>query len=218
MKNFKDLFYNTTRHSKKWENYFEIYDKHFYPYIDKNPTILEVGVAHGGSTEMYKNYFENCTIHAVDYDTQFEHVVDELGVTVTMGDQADENFWDHYLNDKPEFDIIIDDGGHTMIQQVVTLIKTFPKLKEGGTYLAEDTHTSYWEAWGGKFRDPTTFIEMTKGLVDFLHSPHIRDILPPPEITETFKDLWSVTYYNSIVVFEKRKSLPSVEAINGKSQ
>jgi hypothetical protein len=218
MKNFRDLFYTIDRHSKKWESYFEIYDKHFYPYIDKNPTILEVGVAHGGSTEMYKKYFENCIIHAVDYDTAFEQVVTDLGVKVTLGDQSNPEFWDSYLLDKPNFDIIIDDGGHKMQEQIVTLVKTFPKLNDGGIYLVEDTHTSYWEQWGGNFRDPNTFIEMSKGLVDLLHQLHIKDIIPPKDLTETFQNLWSVTYYDSIVVFEKRKSLPSIEANNGKKQ
>lgn len=218
MKDMRELFYSAGRHSKKWENYFQIYEKHFYPYIYKNPTILEVGVAHGGSTEMLKNYFDHCTIHAVDYDTRFEHVVDSLGVKVTLGDQESQEFWDHYLFDKPEFDIIIDDGGHTMQQQIVTLLKTYPKLKEGGTYVVEDTHTSYWKPWGGGFRDPNTFIEMSKGLIDILHSPHITDISAPQELLAIFQDMWSITFYNSIVVFEKRKSLPSIEANNGKPQ
>jgi hypothetical protein len=218
MKNMRDLFYGTERHSKKWENYFQVYEKHFYPYLNKHPVMLEVGVAHGGSTEMYQQYFNGCTIHAVDYDPRFEHVVDSLGVTVTLGDQENSEFWDSYLVDKPNFDIIIDDGGHTMQQQIVTLLKTYPKLKEGGTYIVEDTHTSYWEQWGGKFRDPNTFVEMSKGLVDLLHAPHIKDIAAPQELLQIFQDLWSITFYNSIVVFEKKKSLPSIEANNGRPQ
>lgn len=210
----RDLFYNTERHSKKWENYFQIYEKHFNPYVGKNPNILEVGVAHGGSTEMYQQYFENATIHAVDYDPSFEHVVDGLGVKVTLGDQASPEFWDHYLADKSEFDIIIDDGGHTMQQQIVTLIKTYPKLKVGGTYLIEDTHTSYWKDWGGGFQNPESFIELTKTFVDILHAPFINSRTPPEALVEILKDLWSITYYNSIVVLEKRKSLPSIEANN----
>ena len=45
-----------------------------------------------------------------------------------------------------------------------------------------------------------------------------KEMTPPKELMEIFKDLWSITYYNSIVVFEKRKSLPSIEANNGKPQ
>lgn len=214
----RTLFYNTERHSKKWENYFEIYEKHFEKYIGKNPIILEVGVAHGGSTEMYKQYFENAVIHAVDYDPQFEHVVDDLGVKVTLGDQASQEFWNEYLKDKPDFDIIIDDGGHTMEQQVITLLKTYPKLKVGGTYLVEDTHTSYWRDWGGGFQKPESFIEISKTFVEIMNANHITGREPPKELMKILENLWSVTFYNSVVVFEKRKALPCVEANNGKPQ
>ena len=44
------------------------------------------------------------------------------------------------------FDIIIDDGGHTMEQQIASIETLFPALNEGGVYLCEDTHTSYWES------------------------------------------------------------------------
>lgn len=214
MKSFRDLFYLTKKHSKKWENYFEVYDKHLSPYRYLQPKILEIGIAHGGSTEMFQNYFDLCTIHAVDYDPNFEHVVDDLNVKVTIGDQASPEFWDNYLKDKPDFDIIIDDGGHTMEQQIVTLIKTFPKLKVGGIYLVEDTHTSYWKDWGGGLKNPDSFIEMTKGFIDVLHHPFIVGQQPHKDLLEILENLWSITYYNSIVIFEKRKSLPNVEANN----
>lgn len=214
MKNIRDIFYSCKKRSVKWEQYFEIYEHHFNKYISQNPTVLEIGVAHGGSTEMFQKYFENAEIFAIDYDLQFKDVVTDLGVTVTPGDQGDPVFWNSYLQDKPEFDIIIDDGGHTMNQQLTTLLKTFPKLKPGGTYLVEDTHTSYWAAWGGGFNNPDSFIEKTKTLVELLHSPFIKNPMPPEIILATFQDLWSITYYNSVVVFEKRRSRPSIEANN----
>lgn len=212
----RDIFYSLDRHSKKWENYFQIYEKHFHQYIGKNPTILEIGIAHGGSTEMYKKYFGECTIYAVEYDPKFLNVVDELNVNVTHGDQGSSEFWQSFLVDKPNFDIIIDDGGHTMEQQIVTLVNTFPRLNINGTYLVEDTHTSYWREWGGGFRDPNTFIEMSKGLVELLHEPHINYTKPSKELLDIFKNLHSITYYNSIVVFEKLNSLPSIVANNQK--
>lgn len=217
MKKTREIFYNVTKLSKKWENYFDIYDKHLMPYLEKNPTILEIGIAHGGSTEMFKEYFENCTIYGVDYNPECVDVVKNLGVHVTIGNQGDPKFWDDFLIDKPEFDIIIDDGGHEMNQQLITLLKTYPKLKNNGIYVVEDTHTSYWNKWGGGFRNPDSFIEFTKNLVDFLHYPHIYDKQPPKEFLEIFKNFWSISYYNSIVIFEKRESLKSIEANNNKT-
>jgi hypothetical protein len=218
MKTFLEHFYNTERYSVKWKNYFEVYDKHLAQYKYLQPNILEIGIAHGGSTEMLKNYFGLCTVHGVDFDLRSEHIVDDIGVKVTLGDQASEEFWDSYLVDKPDFDIIIDDGGHTMTQQIVTLTKTFPKLKLGGTYIIEDTHTSYWHEWEGGFRKPNSFIEVTKGLVDFLHRNHIHDSQPASQLSEIFNDLNSITYYNSIVILEKKKVTPCEPIDNGKKK
>ena len=43
-----------------------------------------------------------------------------------------------------DFDIIIEDGGHTMLQQQVTLGFMFKNLKSGGLFVIEDLHTSYF--------------------------------------------------------------------------
>ena len=47
---------------------------------------------------------------------------------------------------------MIDDGGHTMEQQIVSIETLFPLLADGGVYLVEDTHTSYWDSHGGGLR------------------------------------------------------------------
>jgi len=41
-------------------------------------------------------------------------------------------------------DIFVDDGGHTMQQQQVTLKTVLPHMREGGIYILEDLHTSYF--------------------------------------------------------------------------
>jgi len=42
-------------------------------------------------------------------------------------------------------DLLIDDGGHTMEQQQVSLGYLFPFITEGGYYAIEDLHTSFCE-------------------------------------------------------------------------
>ena len=49
-----------------------------------------------------------------------------------------DNFLLEYGND---FDIIIDDGGHTMKQQQISLGILFFAVKSGGYYVIEDLHT-----------------------------------------------------------------------------
>ena len=51
---------------------------------------------------------------------------------------------DHY----GKIDILIDDGGHTNEQQIVTFLNTVENIKEDGLVIIEDTHTSYLEEFG----------------------------------------------------------------------
>ena len=66
------------------------------------------------------------------------------------------------------FDIIIDDGGHTMKQQQTSFGVLFKNVSSGGLYILEDLHTSIWEtnlAHGGHFitnDDEITSLEMLK--------------------------------------------------------
>lgn len=41
----------------KWMHYFEIYDRYFKQYRNKEVTILEIGIYQGGSLQMWKDYF-----------------------------------------------------------------------------------------------------------------------------------------------------------------
>ncbi len=64
------------------------------------------------------------------------------------------------------FDVIIDDGGHTMNQQITSFNNLLPKVKSGGIYVIEDLLTSYIDSYGGGYLRNTTTIEFIKKLVD----------------------------------------------------
>jgi hypothetical protein len=55
-----------------------------------------------------------------------------------------------------------------MRQQILTFEYLFLKLKEGGIYLVEDTHTSYWYNYGGGLKKKSSFIEYSKKIIDSL--------------------------------------------------
>jgi hypothetical protein len=84
----------------------------------------------------------------VDIDPRCKELEKDMPIKILIGDQCDINLY----QDIPDLDIIVDDGGHTMIQQNTTFNFLFPRLKPGGVYLCEDTHTSYWAPWGGGLR------------------------------------------------------------------
>jgi hypothetical protein len=186
----------------KWLHYFPIYDRYFSKYKSRKITLLEIGISHGGSLEIWKKYFgADIQIFAIDVNEECKKFEDE-NVKVFIGSQSDASFLEDVVKQMPPPDIIIDDGGHTMTQQITSFNTLFKYLKNDGVYLCEDTHTSYWKAYGGGLRRKTSFIEYAKTLIDNINAWHIdkKENFPITEITKTVN---SIHFYDSVVVFEK---------------
>jgi len=199
-----DLFYTLEKSSIKWNTYFDVYERHLSKFVGKSPKILEIGVLDGGSIELWLKYFGKDTT-IVGLDINPKNFTYDGNVTFEQGDQGDHDFWDSFLSRHGTFDIVIDDGGHTMHQQNTTLHKVFPSINEGGVVIIEDTHTSYWADWGGIPTSPTTFLNNSKKLTDVVNRHHFKGEVLDNDTLNNFADLYSVSFYNSVVVFEKRK-------------
>jgi hypothetical protein len=194
---------HTGRLIHKWQHYFEVYERHFARFRGQPVNILELGVSQGGSIQMWRDYFgPHAKVFGVDINPnckQFE----ESGVQIFIGDQGDRKFLRSLAQQLPAIDVLIDDGGHTMQQQIRTFEELFPIVGPHGVYLCEDLHTSYWREFGGGFRRRGSFIEYSKNFIDKLHAWHSRE---PKRlnVSEFTRSVHSVHYYDSIVVVEKR--------------
>jgi hypothetical protein len=128
----------TGRGIVKWRHYFEIYDRHLAKFVGEPAKLLEVGIYAGGSLDMWREYLgPGSELYGVDIDpycTRFEEA------TVSIGDQANRVFWQTFGAETPPLDIVIDDGGHTVEQQRVTMEELLPHLRPGGVYICEDIH------------------------------------------------------------------------------
>jgi len=123
-----------------FHNFTDIYEQYFKNLRNKILNILEIGIDKGYSINMLRDYFPNAQIYAIDCLDKTHLSGDRF--TFSVGDQTDRNYM-RSLFSNINFDIIIDDGGHGMEQQQVTLEECLPKLKTGGIYILEDLHTSY---------------------------------------------------------------------------
>jgi hypothetical protein len=90
-----------------------------------------------------------------------------------------------------------------MSQQIVSYEELFDHIKDNGVYLCEDTHTSYWLAYGGGYKRRGTFIEYTKNFIDYLNAYHSEQ--KRLAVNDFTKSVDSIHYYDSIVVIEKRE-------------
>jgi len=192
---------NTKRRIHKWMHYFDIYHRHFERFRGKKVTILEFGVNQGGSLQMWRHYFgRKARIYGVDIDPRCAELAGRR-TKIFIGDQEDREFRRSIREEIGPVDVLIEDGGHTMGQQIATFEEFYPFMAQDGVFLIEDLHTSYWKNYGGGHRNPGSFIEYAKGLVDQLNAWHSHeDSLAVDDFTRSTK---SMHFYDSIAVFER---------------
>lgn len=198
----------------KWTGYLDVYERYLAPYRagfsppqgPRRPLhLLEIGVSQGGSLQLWRKYLgPEATIFGVDVDPRCAQFDGAEG-RVRIGSQSDAGFLRTVVEEMGGVDVVIDDGSHRVKDQRKSFDTLFPLLTLGGTYIVEDLHTSYWPAeYGGGYRRPGTFIELSKSLVDDMHAWYYRwPRLRRRPWAKT--DVRSVCFYDSMVVIEKQR-------------
>ena len=132
----RECFYaHKGRQVDKWSHYFPIYQAHFAKYVDKPVRVLEIGVDHGGSLQLWKEYFgPKARITGIDIDPRCKEY-EEPQIDVLIADQTEAGLAGM------RFDIVIDDGSHIPAHQVATFENLW--WSTAGVYLIEDCHTGY---------------------------------------------------------------------------
>lgn len=143
-------------------NYISIYEKEFAPVKNQVKKVFEIGILSGASHRMWKAYFKNAAIYGIDIE-DCSHLEKE-GIHTFLADQSNRQNLHSFIEKYGSgFDIIIDDGGHTMDQQQISLGYLFPYLKSGGIYIIEDVHTSllkYYQGFGAEENGTNTTFNM----------------------------------------------------------
>jgi cephalosporin hydroxylase len=134
-KNLELLTDKNTAHS-----YLETYEDLLNVKMDTAKNVLEVGVCYGGSIELWKKYFKNATIWAVDILTEQrmpEKLKDDERIKLISGDAYSPFLFSALFRGK-KFDFIIDDGPHTLESQLKFLSMYSLLLEEDGILIIED--------------------------------------------------------------------------------
>lgn len=218
--NFKDLFIKSKLQSIKLSSYFDIYESLFSEFKNKPITFVEVGIFGGGSLFMWKKYFHpKSRIIGIDLNPKSKNY-EKYGFEIFIGDQEDENFWKNFYKKIGKIDILLDDGGHTDIQQTQTLISSINNIKENGIIAIEDVHTSYLTEFGNP--SSSSFINYSKKIIDLInyrYSGLNKLKYRKNKITDLFKkNVYSVNFFESVVAFRinKKKSIISKAIWNKK--
>ena len=205
-----NLFSSEERKTVKHQNYFEVYDEYLNKYVDKKITFVEIGIANGGSLRVWKNYFKNARIIGIDLNNKCK-IFEEEGVEVIIGDQADTEFWKNFFKKIGKVDVIIDDGGHSNLQQIITTTECIPNINDGGILLIEDVMSSYMSS----FDNPSkfSFINFSKKLIDDIN---FNDSSLGKFRFSLNKYIHAIKFFEGIVIFEinRSKILPNIEVDN----
>lgn len=199
------IYKNLNNVSIKCDTYFQVYEELFNKYIGKKITFVEIGVLHGGSLFMWREYFgKNARIIGIDLNDKAKEL-EKYGFEIFIGSQSDKNFWKSFYNKVGKIDILLDDGGHGNVQQIITLNEAIQNTNDDGIIVIEDTHTSYLKKFGNPSKH--SFINYSKYLIDVINSrfPEVKNN------NNNFKNkIYSVFFYESIVSI-KVNSKKSIE-------
>ena len=137
-------------------NYEKIYEMWIAPWRHEAVNFLEIGLGcdmhygPGKSLGLWEEYFTHrdarVSFLEVDGDCVKNHSIKLRNGTIFVGSQEDESVLRNIAAEGHAFggyDVIVDDGGHTMKQQLASLQVLWPAVSSGGLYVIEDLQTSY---------------------------------------------------------------------------
>jgi len=138
--------FDTDKNSRHF--YLEVYDELFKPYKYSSGNLLEIGVSHGGSVQLWHEYFPNINIVGIDIYTPTDPQLLEMCSLRFKGHFAVDAYTSKMIttlvHKYTRFNIIIDDGPHTMESQIFSVLH-YSTLIEFGTLIIEDVNRSHIE-------------------------------------------------------------------------
>ncbi len=188
--------------SIKYDSYFNVYEDVLARFIGQEVTLIEIGVLNGGSLFMWREFLgSQARIVGIDLNPAAKKWEDH-GFEIFVGDQASPAFWKDIFDVLDDVDIVIDDGGHTNLQQIVTINSVLPHIRDRGILIVEDVHASYMHQFGNPSK--LSFINFSKVMIDSINS-RVSDLKnvesPDGEL------VYSIQFFTSLVVFHVNRKL-----------
>ncbi|MEX0429797.1 class I SAM-dependent methyltransferase [Spiribacter insolitus] len=194
----RDAYDKSPFRSIKHSTYFPVYDQLLSPYQNRDITFVEVGVFEGGSLFMWREFFgPRARIIGIDFNPEAKKWEAD-GFEIFVGSQSSPDFWDEFFSEVGAVDILLDDGGHTYTQQIITTEMGLDHIKDGGMLIVEDTHTSYLDGFGDK---SISFINYCKRWIDRVNSRFGSFVKEQKD-----RRVWSVEVFESIVAFKVNRA------------
>ncbi len=185
MKKLTELGIECGTDKATYHTYTEFYDDYFKLY--KNPTILEIGIYNFASILMLQKFFGELRIVGMDIEDKSNYVNNAW--RYIRGDQTNIEDLQKCIEIHNTYDIIIDDGGHTMKQQQTSFKFLFDKVSQGGIYIIEDLHTSFLKKYLDSDCITTTYDMLNKISTKSIGFSNYIDLETQYKIIDRVKDV-----------------------------
>jgi len=152
--NLEEIVNNSKTDKNTTHSYLQLYQKLLISKKETAKNVLEVGIGdfgekNGGSIKLWRDFFTNATIYALDI-LPIDRVMDELlnddrVILYTSSNAYDNEFFTtHFLNKNIKCDFMLDDGPHTL-ESMKQFIKLYSQIMtDDGILIIEDVQSLDW--------------------------------------------------------------------------
>ena len=149
-----DLVDNSRTDKNTLHSYLVLYDQLMQSRKESAINVLEIGIGpykhnNGGSIQLWHDYFKNATIYALDIldnDEIYDGIKNNPRIKIfSSTDAYDEDFFKiNFLDTSIKFDMILDDGPHSL-KSMIQCIKLYSHvLADDGILIIEDVQSIDW--------------------------------------------------------------------------
>ncbi|SIO59021.1 Glycosyltransferase, GT2 family [Burkholderia sp. GAS332] len=175
MKTLKELYeLHHGKVSDKWSIYLSEYERLLREFRDSPVNLLEIGIQNGGSLEIWAEFLKaHNRIIGCDINTDCARLeYADPRIVVVIGDANQPEVEREIARHAESLHIVIDDGSHRSGDIIKSFLLYFPKLIDGGIFIAEDLHCSYWQEFDGGLHYPHSSMAFFKALADIVNREH----------------------------------------------
>lgn len=168
----KELIDNSKTDKDTTHSYLDLYQSLLEKKKETAVKVLEIGIHKGGSIKMWDDFFINADVYAVDTlpkEKMWEELLNKQSIHLYNSEDAYNSGFvqNEFIDNKFQFDVMLDDGPHTL-QSMIQFIKLYlPLLKHDGILIIEDVQQMEWldilkETVPSNFRNYIQYYDLRK--------------------------------------------------------
>lgn len=143
-----ELVDNTRTDKNTLHSYLGLYENLLHSKKETAKNVLEIGIYNGGSIKLWRDYFTNATVHALDI-MHINNVWDGIKnddriILYTSNNAYDDNFINQLKSKNIKFDMMLDDGPHTLDSMIKYISRYSEMLADDGILILEDIQSWDW--------------------------------------------------------------------------